>query len=92
MPQLRLVEGFDVPWHDVYRRDDAVRVTYRAGYPPEGSPPTGQAEYAANVPQGLKQAILIGVQLLVDRFDANERADLTRAQAALLSPYTVYTF
>lgn len=93
VPQVQFVRTFQLPACSVYRRPDAARVTYRAGYTPEGSPvPDTQEAYAANVPDGLKQAIMIGVQLLLDRFDANERADLTRAQEALLSPYTVYTF
>lgn len=92
VPQVRFVSDFSMPACSVYRRPDAAQVVYRAGYAPEGSPPATQEQYAANVPHGLKQAILLGAQLLLDRFDANERADLTRAQEALLSPYIIYTF
>lgn len=77
---------------DFARRSDAARVTYRAGYTPAGSPPSTQEEFAANVPSELKDAILIGVQLLSDRFDANEKADLERTRAALLYGKTVNTF
>lgn len=65
---------------DIARRADAVRVTYRAGYD------------AGKVPKGLKVAVLLQVQLLADRFDTNEKADLERTRDALLSPFRVHNF
>lgn len=92
VPRVQFIRDFHVT-DCVYGRPDAAQVTYVAGYPPEGSPiDNTQEAYAANVPEGLKTAVLLGVQLLADRFDVNERADLTRARDALLSPFTVWTF
>lgn len=73
-------------------RNDAVRITWVAGYTPEGSPPTTQADYAATVPLGIKDAILLQVQLLSDRFDPKERADIERVRDHLLASYTIHTF
>lgn len=90
VPRLRFAEGFTAPCS--YRRDDAVRVVYRVGYAPEGSPPTTQEEYAANVPAGFKDAILLDMQLRVDRFDKGEREDLERARDSLLASFTIPKF
>ncbi len=90
VPRLMFAENYAVPC--TYRRDDAFRVTYRVGYTPEGSPPSSQAEYTANIPQGIKDSILIGVQLLSDRFDASEREDLERTRDNLLASYRIHTF
>lgn len=74
-------------------RADAVRITWVAGYPWEGSPgPDSQEDAAAGVPKAIKDAILIGVQLLADRFDAGERAALEAARDALLFSYKVHSF
>lgn len=73
-------------------REDAVRITWVAGYAPDGSPATTQADFAANIPAGLKDAILLQLQLQVDRFDAKERTDIERARDHLLSSYTIRTF
>ena len=75
-------------------RDDAVRVAYWAGYAPTytaDSPPVVDS-YIANVPASLKDAILLQVQLLCDRFDVNEKSDLERTRDALISSFRVHTF
>lgn len=86
-PQLRFLVGYVVPSH--YVRPDALRVEYQAGYAPAGSPPTTQAEFAANVPQPLKDAILLGVQLLYDQIDPAQREAIERMREALVQPYRV---
>lgn len=90
VPVLRFRDSFDVGI--AARRSDAVRITWRAGYAPEGSPPQEQVDYAANVPTWVKDAILLKLQLLVDRFDKGEREDLEGSLAALLAPNTVHSF
>lgn len=71
VPELRFVSAFATP--TTYDRTDALRVEYVAGYATGGSPATTQEEYAANVPQTLKNAILLGVQLLYDNLAPADR-------------------
>jgi hypothetical protein len=87
VPELRFVASFAVP--TVYTRPDALRVTYRAGYEADGSPPETQEDYAANVPQGLKDAILIGVQMLYDSVTPADLERMERMREAILQPYRV---
>lgn len=83
--ELRLVSGFATPV--TYDRPDAVRVIYRAGYLGTGSPPATQAELAENVPEPLKQAILIGVELLQGDADDKLRAALEKQRSSLIQPF-----
>jgi uncharacterized phiE125 gp8 family phage protein len=76
--ELRFTSSFVPP--TVYNRPDAVRVSCVVGYAPEGSPPTTQEDYAANVPQQLKQAIILAVQCL---YDDLQPADWTKIQTAI---------
>lgn len=85
VPELRFVTGFATPL--TYDRPDALRVIYRAGHVGTGSPPSTQAELAANVPEPLKQAILIGVELLQGDADDKLRMALERQRASLLQPF-----
>lgn len=87
VPALRFVSGFSAP--AVYDRPDAVRVDYVAGYLGEGSPPTTQAELAANVPEQLKQAILVGVELLYDAKTPQERQAIERLRESLVQPLRI---
>lgn len=82
VPELRFSSTFGVP--TVYDRPDALRVEYVAGYAPAGSPPTTQQEYAATVPQTLKDAVLIGVQLLYDNLSPADRTAMEEMREALL--------
>lgn len=84
LPELQFVTGWGGP--TAYARPDAVRVTYVAGYRGEGSPPSTQAELAAHVPQQVKDAIAIGVQLLYDTLSESNRTALERARLSLLRP------
>lgn len=83
VPRLCFVSTFAPP--AVYNRQDAVRVIYEAGYAPEGSPPTTQEEYAANIPRQLKDAVLLGVQLLYDDLAPADRTALELAKASLIN-------
>lgn len=75
----------------VYCRQDAVRVTWVAGYPRAGQDET-QADYAANVPASIKDAVLLGVQLLYDELAVDKRTKIEQMQMALLSSYHVHSF
>lgn len=75
-----------------FDRPDAVLVTWRAGYTPDNSPPTDQADYAAGIPEDLKNAILIGVQLRYDQLSSDDRLGLERMRAAILTGYPVHSF
>jgi uncharacterized phiE125 gp8 family phage protein len=87
VPELRFTSSFTAP--TLYDRPDAVRVNYIAGYTPEGSPPVTQAEYAAAVPGALKDAILLGVQLLYDDLKPEDYMMLFNARESLVQPYRI---
>lgn len=72
VPELRFVAG--APTFSMFNRPDALRVEYVAGYAPAGSPPTTQEEFTASVPETLKQAVLIGVQLAYDNLSPEDRS------------------
>lgn len=86
VPQLRFIDGFSTPC--CYDRPEAFRIDYVAGYEAEGSP---AEDYAANVPPAIKDAILIGVQLLYDPLEPREREALEGARDTLLIGFTVST-
>lgn len=88
--KLYLIDTFSYP--TLYRRDDAVVIDYTAGYAPDGSPPDTQADYAANVPAAIKDAILLGVELLYRSMDAKTREVTEAARMSLLSNYMVHPF
>jgi uncharacterized phiE125 gp8 family phage protein len=90
VPRLYMGQAFAFPM--AFQRPDAFRVTYRTGYAPAAASPMTQEAAAANVPAMLKDAILIQVQLLSDRFDPKEREDLERARDALITHERVHTF
>jgi uncharacterized phiE125 gp8 family phage protein len=65
---------------------DTVRIEYIAGYDPVGSPP----DYVANVPAPIKDAILVGVQLLYDKLDPRERESMEMQWRKMLEHYVVH--
>ncbi len=91
VPQLVFRDTFD-PGIACTTRQDAVRIEWQAGYDPGSDSPLTQEAAAANVPQSIKDAIKLQVQLLADRFDPNERAELERARDALLNGFKVHTY
>jgi len=80
VPQLQFLDSFAPP-ATYPSRGDALRIEYTAGYEPEGSP---AEDYVANIPQAIKQAILLGVELLYGELSPDRRADLQRSREALL--------
>jgi uncharacterized phiE125 gp8 family phage protein len=89
LPHLRFVDGWASP--SIYTRGGAVRVDYVAGYGGGGSPVTTQEEAAANVPASLKDAVLIGVEILQGAMSPADRQALEAARASLVSGYTIHT-
>lgn len=88
-----LVPGLEVvnnAWPITYVRRDAVQVTYWAGYPADGSPGDTREALIGNVPSEVKDAILIGVELLYDQLSPDQRDRLERARASLLEGLKVY--
>jgi uncharacterized phiE125 gp8 family phage protein len=88
--QLRFIAGFSTP--ALYLREDAIQIEYIAGYAPTADPPETQEDFAANVPASIKDAILIGVQLLYDELSPDKRVALENAQDALLRSFRIQTF
>lgn len=86
VPRLYFGSSFSVPTY--YARNDAWAVEYEVGYPPEGSPPE---DYRANIPAEIKEAILLGVELLYRSHDVKNRETLENARASLLSDFVVHT-
>lgn len=78
-----------------YLREDAVQIEYVAGYPavpadPGADPPT-QADYRANIPDAVKQAILLGTHAYYDGLTPAERDSLLDAMANLVRGMQVVT-
>lgn len=71
---IELVDGAE--WPETAVRDDAVTVTYVAGYPGSGSPP----DLRAGVPQPLKSAIKLHIRRY---FNANAPEDSDRLDQAI---------
>ena len=86
VPQLRFAYNWQTPC--MYERPDAFRITYTAGYNWVDSP----ADYTVAIPAPLKDAICLQVQILADRFDVNEKADVMRTRDDLISSFRVHNF
>lgn len=86
-PELRFTSGYVAP--ELYDRSDALRIEYVAGYAPDGSPPTTQENFARSVPQTLKNAILIGVQLLYDTMAPADRVAMENMRESMLQTYRI---
>lgn len=60
----RITPAYGTTWPATYPQMGAVRVTYVAGYADDGASPLTDASYRANVPEGVKQGILLVVSEL----------------------------
>lgn len=89
VPRLRFVDGWSAPM--LFARSDAVRIEYVAGYAPDGSPPSGQEQWAAGVPAALKDAVLIGVELLQGAMSPADRELLEQARENLVCSYRIHS-
>lgn len=82
VPCLRFVSGYAYP--TVYEREDAIRVDYVAGYPESED----SAEF---VPESIKSAVLIGLNLLYDDLTPQQRKAAEDARESLLSGFKIYS-
>jgi uncharacterized phiE125 gp8 family phage protein len=82
--RLQFVDSFNLS--GVSARPDALRIDYWAGYAPLGSP---EDDFTTSVPEPIKQAILIGVELQHEAMMPADREALERTQTYLLQPYVV---
>jgi uncharacterized phiE125 gp8 family phage protein len=83
LPQVMFIDGFAAP--TTSRRPDAVRVEYQAGYAANSSPAVLQSEFAALVPQDLKDAILLRVQYYYEDLAPNDRESLNTTIEAIMT-------
>lgn len=83
VPELRFLSFQPI----TYCRPDAVWVDYTTGYAPSGSPSSVMADFIGNIPQALKQAVLLGVRLLYDNLSPADRESTERAREALIQGY-----
>lgn len=86
-PHLRFVTGWALPV--MYERPDALRVDYVVGYEAEGSPPETRADYTANVPSDIKDAVLLRVEMLQANTSDQDRQALERAVESIESGHRV---
>lgn len=87
VPQL--VVANNVVWPNYYPRSDAVRVEYTVGYPADGSPPS---DFRANIPEGLRHAVKLEVQLQYDELSPEKRQDVIAAIARLERTFVLPRF
>lgn len=73
-----------------YSRSDAVQVTYKTGYHAYGGSPIESS--AADVPEALKSAMKLHVQMLYDELMPDEQVRVLDAIESILSPYRVHTY
>jgi uncharacterized phiE125 gp8 family phage protein len=83
VPELRFLSCQPI----TYCRADAVWVDYTTGYAPSGSPSSIREDFVGNIPQALKQAVLLGVALLYDNLSPADREATERAREALIQGY-----
>ena len=83
--RINASEGYD--WPDTFRRGDAVQIEYSAGYPSAESPPE-----ADGVPDGLRTAIKVGVQLAYDEISPEKRPQLEKMRQTILASFRVAKF
>jgi uncharacterized phiE125 gp8 family phage protein len=74
---LQFVSGYSYP--SAYMREDALQIEYTAGY----------GTTAMSVPQPIRQAILLGVDLLWSPLTPDERKAMELARNELLRPYRI---
>jgi len=86
----KIILGYGQSWPTATLHPDEypVKVTYKAGYEPEGSP----LDYTANIPRAIKSAIKMHVELLFDRPQKDYAEKLESAINSLLTPYKVWSF
>lgn len=85
--KIQLVSG--QTWPFSFSRDDALQVTFTAGYPPIGSPAD---DYRSNIPEAIKTALKLEVKLLYDPLSPEQEEAVRKSIDRLLVSYRVYSF
>lgn len=88
---IELYEG--IWWPITYWRQNAVEVTYKAGYKPldsEGSPT--QPDFVGNIPKTIINAMLLMVELAFNEQTPDKQQQMQSAIDAMISSYRVYTW
>lgn len=80
--------GYNQTWPVARAQSDAIRITYRAGYPSTNSP----ADPSAGVPEIFKNAIKQLVQADFDDLRAEDLEALQQLIRSKLSPFRLLTF
>lgn len=87
----RVVLGYGKTWPSatLHAPDYPIEIIYVCGYKPtDGEPP----DYRKNIPQNIKNAIKLLVELDYDRPPEPEAAAIKRAIDSLLEPYRIWSF
>lgn len=80
----RITPAFDTTWPLTQSRVNTVRVRFRAGY--QSDSPGSNSPDSEALPEPLRQALLLQVQLLYDGTDVSKTID------ALINPYRIREF
>ena len=81
-----LVDGYT--WPSTFRRDDALQITFTSGYEPIGSPNPA----TNSIPELIKVAIMVEVQLMYDELSPDKRKKLEESIDRMLVSFRVYSF
>lgn len=87
VPVVRFADSF--AWPSTYIREDAIQLTYVAGYPVVPAVGETPADYRAKVPAAAKSAILLGLNLKYDSLTEAQRVNIERARQSLLDRLAV---
>lgn len=87
VPRIEVKSG--QVWPSTYKRGDAVLIDYTVGYPPQGSP---AESYTVNIPETMKTAIKLIVQLNYDNLPPDDRVLMQTAIKSLLDGMKVHRF
>jgi uncharacterized phiE125 gp8 family phage protein len=80
--------AYNQTWPTARYVNNAVQITYTAGYPALGSP----QDYRANVPEAIKLALKMHVQAHYDDMRTEDRVALLDAVKNILWPYRLLSF
>lgn len=80
-----LVLGYKKQWPtDILQPVNGIRIRFIAGYPPGEADAEGNIDYAVNVPESVKWAMVLHMRLFYDDYKPEEQRRLEQARNALL--------
>lgn len=89
---VQLLEG--IWWPNTYVRENAVQITYKAGYRPipgTGSPPD-ETDYVGNIPKQIIYGMLLDVERMFNEQSPDQDKKIQDTIDALISSQRVYIF